>query len=68
MKYRKYKNSDFDTYISLSLKLFPHYSKETLAPDLIKIIDSDTQEVFFAIDKNVIIAFAHVSIRHDYVE
>ena len=68
MKYRKYRKSDFNNWLSMALALWPDYSKTDLAKELRAIAKSKRQTTFIAIDGSKYIGFINISLRHEHVE
>lgn len=63
-----YSDSDFPTWLDMSIKLFKDYPPKDVEQDLIQMANSPKHKTFLAKTNGQTIGFITVSIRTDYVE
>jgi len=68
MKLKKYRKAFFEDWLNMAMKLWKDESKKALTKELLEVAQSKKDQVFFAVDKEKVVAFVQVSIRKEHVQ
>ncbi len=67
MNYTVCTNDEINEVVNLALLLWPENNYETLEKEFGEIINSESEDVYFAKSKDDYIGFVHVACKSDYV-